>query len=66
MNIVFYLLILLGLIGIWFCLTFAFKPVGKIVKKVVQDAVDTMTEDDENNNPNENVVSATSPRPSKN
>ena len=46
MNIVFYLLVLLGLIGIWFCLTFAFKPVGKVVKKVVQDAVDVMTDED--------------------
>lgn len=46
MNIVFYLLVLLGLIGIWFCLTFLFKPVGKVVKKVVQDTVDVMTEED--------------------
>ena len=47
MNIVFYFLVLLMLIGVWFCLTFAFKPVGKVVKKVVQDTVDVMTEDDE-------------------
>ena len=46
MNIVFYLLVGLGIIGLWFCLTFAFKPVGKIVKKVVQDTVDVMTEED--------------------
>lgn len=46
MNIVFYLLVLLGLIGIWFCLTFAFKPVGKVVKKIVQDTVDVMTDED--------------------
>lgn len=48
MNIVFYLLIFLGLIAVWFCLTFAFKPVGKIVKKVVQDTVDVMTDEDSN------------------
>ena len=46
MNIVFYLLVLLGLIGSWFCLTFAFKPVGKVVKKIVQDTVDVMTDED--------------------
>ena len=46
MNIVFYLLVLLILVGLWFCLTFAFKPVGKVVKKVVQDTVDVMTEED--------------------
>lgn len=49
MNIVFYLLILLGLVGLWFCLTFAFKPIGKIAKKVVQDTVSVMTENDEKN-----------------
>ena len=46
MNIVFYLLIVLGMSGLWFCLTFVFKPVGKVVKKVVQDTVDVMTEED--------------------
>lgn len=66
MNLVFYILCILGLVILWFCLTFLFKPIGKVVKNVVQDAVDTMTEEDEDNNPNENVVSATSPRPSKN
>lgn len=66
MNLVFYILFILGLVILWFCLTFLFKPIGKVVKNVVQDAVDTMTEEDEDNNPNENVVSATSPRPSKN
>ena len=49
MNIVFYLLILLGLVGLWFCLTFAFKPIGKIAKKVVQNTVSVMTENDEKN-----------------
>ena len=46
MNIVFYLLVVLGLIGLWFCLTFSFKPVGKVVKKIVQDTVDVMTDED--------------------
>ena len=46
MNIVFYLLVLLILVGLWFCLTFSFKPIGKVVKKVVQDTVDVMTEED--------------------
>ena len=50
MNIVFYLLIVLGLVGLWFCLTFLFKPVGKVVKKVVQDTVDVMTEKEEDDN----------------
>ena len=66
MNVVFYFLVAVAIIVLWFCLTFLFKPIGKVVKNVVQDAVDIMTEDDENNNPNENAVSATSPRPSKN
>lgn len=65
MNIVFYLLVIVIMVCLWFCLTFLFKPIGKVVKNVVQDAVDVMTEDDENN-PNENIVSATSPRPNKN
>ena len=46
MNIVFYLLVILALVVLWFCLTFAFKPIGKVVKKVVQDTVDVMTEED--------------------
>ena len=46
MNIVFYLLVVLGLVFLWLCLTFLFKPIGKVVKNVVQDAVDVMTDED--------------------
>lgn len=46
MNIVFYLLIISSIIILWFCLTFAFKSVGGIANKIIQDTVNVMTEED--------------------
>lgn len=45
---VFYILVGLALILLWFLLAFMFKPVGKLGRRIVKDAVDAINEDDEN------------------
>ena len=40
MNIVFWLLIVIGLVLLWFCLSFAFRGVGSIGLKLFTDAKD--------------------------
>lgn len=56
MNIVFWLLVIIALILLWFCLSFAFKGVGGIGLKLYNDAKDEITgkneikESKENNN----------------
>ena len=45
---VFYILVILAAILLWFLLAFMFKPVGKLGRRIVKDAVDAINEDDEN------------------
>lgn len=42
MNPAFIILVLFGVITLWFLLSFAFIPLGKLVYKVVKDAIDIM------------------------
>ena len=50
MNIVFWLLVIVGLILLWFCLSFAFKGIGGIALKLFNDAKEEITESKENEN----------------
>lgn len=59
MNIVFWLLVVIVLVLVWFCLSFAFKGIGGIGMKLFNDAKDEITADSgekekkENDNKNE-------------
>ena len=46
MNPVFIILVIIGAILLWFLLSFVFIPLGKLVYKVVKDAIDIMNKDD--------------------
>ena len=48
----FYILVLIGVVLLWFLLSFAFKSVGRLGYKVWKDAKDAMTEVDEDTNIN--------------
>ena len=47
MNIVFWLLAIVGLVTLWFCLSFAFKGIGGLAMKLFNDAKETMNEEKE-------------------
>lgn len=47
MNIVFWGLVIAGLVFLWFLLAFAFKPVGKFFFRLWDDVVNEIKEDDE-------------------
>lgn len=56
MNIVFWLLVVVVLVLVWFCLSFAFKGIGGIGMKLFNDAKDEITgekEEKENDNKDE-------------
>ena len=40
------ILILLGAVILWFLLVFAFKPVGKLTGKIIDDAIKTINEEE--------------------
>lgn len=42
----FWILVLLGLVLLWFLLSFLFKPLGKFFSRLWSDAMDAMDEDD--------------------
>lgn len=50
MGVVFWFLVVLGLILLWFVLSFAFRWIGKVFGKLYQDAVDAINEEDEKEN----------------
>lgn len=50
MNIVFWLLVIVVLALLWFCLSFAFKGIGGIALKLFNDAKEEITESKENEN----------------
>lgn len=47
MNPVFIFLVLLGAILLWFLLSFAFRPIGKLFYWLWKDAVDEINKTDE-------------------
>lgn len=42
----FYILVILGVVALFFLLTFMFKPIGKFFHRIWQDAVDAIEEVD--------------------
>lgn len=44
--IAFYILVIIGLILLWFLLSGLFKPIGKLFSKLGKDAVDAIKEED--------------------
>lgn len=44
----FYVLVILGLVLLWFLLSFLFRPVGKFFYRLWNDVVDVMNENDNN------------------
>ena len=46
MNPVFIILVILASILLWFLLSFAFIPFGKLIYRVVKDAIDVMNKED--------------------
>ena len=54
MNIAFWLLIIVALVLVWFCLSFAFKGVGGIGLRLFNDAKDEITGKNEKQESKEN------------
>lgn len=47
MNIVFWLIVIIALVLIWFCLSFAFKGVGEVGLRLYNDAKKEISSDEE-------------------
>lgn len=47
MNLFFWLLIIIGLILLWFVLSFVFFPLGKLAHRLYKDAMDEINRKDE-------------------
>ena len=43
---VFWFLILLGVVALWFLLSFAYKGIGRFFKRIFKDSYHAMTSDD--------------------
>lgn len=49
MNPAFAILVVVGLVALWFLLSAIYKPLGKFIYRIGKDAVDAMTEDETEN-----------------
>lgn len=47
MNIVFWFIVIIALVLIWFCLSFAFKGVGEVGLRLYNDAKKEISSDEE-------------------
>lgn len=50
MGVVFWFLIVLGLVLLWFVCSFAFPAIGRFFGRLYKDAVDAMNEEDKQEN----------------
>lgn len=48
MNVVFWLIVIVGIVFLWFSLSFLFKGVGDFLISLFQDAKDGMSEENDN------------------
>lgn len=48
MNVVFWLLVILALVLLWFCMSFAFRGIGRFALRLFNDAKNEITETKEN------------------
>lgn len=46
MNPAFAILVVVGLVALWFLLSSIYKPLGKFIYRIGKDAVDAMTEEE--------------------
>lgn len=56
MNIVFWLIVVIVLVLIWFCLSFAFKGVGGVAMRLYNDAKKEISEETEKKTDEEKEV----------
>lgn len=56
MNPALILLVILGLIVLWFLLSFTFVPIGKLIYKIYRNAVDKLNKEDINNKENKEDI----------
>lgn len=54
MNPAFVILVLLGVVILWFLLSFAFMPFGRFLYRIWKDAIDEMNKDDKEGKEKEN------------
>lgn len=54
MPAAFILLVLLGVIALWFILSFLYKPLGKLIWRIGKDAMDEINDNDEKEKEKEN------------
>ena len=52
-NPAFIVLILLGVVALWFLASFLYKPLGRFFHRVGKDAIDELTEEDNDNDKEE-------------
>lgn len=50
MNPAFIILMVLAVIAIWFLLSFAFRPIGKVIYRIWKDAVDSIKKEESEEN----------------
>ena len=43
---IFWLLVLAGVVALWFLLSFAYKAIGRFFKRIFKDSYDAMTSED--------------------
>lgn len=46
----FYFLLAIGLVALWFLLSFIYKPLGRFLGRIWDDSMEAMTEEDIDNN----------------
>lgn len=56
MNIVFWLIVVIVLVLVWFCLSFAFKGVGRVGMRLYNDAKKEISEETEKKTDEEKEV----------
>ncbi len=44
----FYLLVFIGVVAVWFLLSFAYKPIGRLFYRIWKDSRDAMMEENKN------------------
>lgn len=47
MNIIFWILVVVAMVILWFCLNGAFKAIGYVVSAVVKETADTLNESED-------------------
>lgn len=54
MNPIMYLIVVIAVVVVWFLLTIAFKPLGTLLSKILDDAFKTLNDNEEKEEDNKN------------